>query len=199
MSRGFTLIELLVALALLALLGVLSVGVLDLGLQTRTRLESTTGATREINAALQSLRRLIEQAVPPDRQSSRDGPPPLSGRRDGLDLLSRPPGVAAAPPQHLRLTLQEGNLSVERLPMPDRLGNEGRAGARNGLPRVLLRDVEGFELNYFGAAEEGEPVQWLTEWHRPQALPQRIRLHLRIDGQTLPALIVLPRRQSLLR
>ncbi len=197
MRNGFTLIELLVALALLAGLGVLTLQVLGLGLETRSRVVLSANETRRAAIALETVRRLIEQVQPPDRQRGGERPATLRGEADRITLLTRVSTSDDPRPRHGRLWLEAGHLVLDHAPGSGarRIAGQGGETART----VLLRDVEGLDIAYYGRREADEAPAWHRDWPGAAGLPAQVRLELVHAGRRWPALIAAPRRQSLLR
>jgi general secretion pathway protein J len=197
-ERGFTLIELLVALTLLGLLMVALFG----GLQLGARAWETTGERLEDTARLQLvqdfLRLRISEAYPLET-ADEAGPPGLAftGEPDRLAFVTVLPRHLAAGLQVLtfRRVEQDGraHLLLTWRPLSPDDQDEAEAPARE---RILLHDVTGLELAYFGAASAREPPAWHGFWQGAALrLPELIRLRVTFpegDRRRWPDLVVRP-------
>jgi general secretion pathway protein J len=197
-AHGFTLVELLVALTLLGLLMVALFG----GLQLGARAWETTGERLDDSARLQLvqdfLRTRISQAYPLEI-AGETGTPGLafSGAPDRLTFVTALPQHLAPGLHLLTLGLVERDDRAHLLLTwrPVAAGNEaeGEAAARE---RVLLHDVAGLELAYFGAAGSREPPAWYSFWDGAgMRQPELIRLRVTFpagDRRHWPDLVVRP-------
>jgi general secretion pathway protein J len=195
-ERGFTLIELLVALTLLGLLMVALFG----GLQLGARAWETTGERLEDTARLQLiqdfLRLRISEAYPLETADEAGSPGlAFTGEPDRLAFVTVLPRHLAAGLQLLTLGRVERDgrthlLLTWRPLSPD---DEAEAPARE---RILLHDIAGLELAYFGAAGAREQPAWRAFWQGAALrLPELIRLRVTFpanDRRRWPDLVVRP-------
>jgi general secretion pathway protein J len=189
-DAGFTLVEMLVSLSLLALAAVLMVE----GLGSSQRLwageAARTARGETIEAAQTTLRARLERLRP---VTLFDGSIPYADI-DGSDrqlLFIAPPADVERPSasRRYRLTLNgEGDLLLGAAPVDADAGDVYTE-------QVLLRDVGGLDISYYGADTTGAAPSWRTEWMRRVTPPALIRIRLALksgDRRFWPDLIVHP-------
>lgn len=201
-AHGFTLVELLVALTLLGLLMVALFG----GLQLGARAWETTGERLDDSARLQLvqdfLRTRMSQAYPLEIAGEAGAPGlAFSGAPDRLAFVTVLPQHLAPGLHLLTLALVERDdrvhllLTWRPLAPEDEAEIEAEGEAAAG-ERILLRDVTGLELAYFGAPGARAPPAWYSFWDAAVLrLPELIRLRVTFpagDRRHWPDLVVRP-------
>lgn len=198
-TSGFTLVELLVALTLLGLLMVALFGGLRLGARAWEVSGERLDDTSRLQVIHEFLRTRLSQAYPLEI-TGRTNEPRLAfrGRSDAVSFVTVLPEHLGAGLHRLTLQLVEREdrqhlaLFWSRFAATDGAdGNEPRAGER-----LLLHDVAGLELGYFGAFAPRAPPAWYESWHdAPLRLPRLIRVRVIFapgDRRSWPDLIVRP-------
>jgi type II secretion system protein J len=182
-TRGCTLVEMLVALAVLAVMGGLALGLFS-RLQGETRdLRRAAELTADLRALFQLLRQdlnsIVVRAVlgkaPLSAQAERRGEQEM----DRFGLLRQAPSRPGAPFPFQQVTYStqqeaDGSLSVIRTVNP-------LLGARYRGVLTLIKGVRAFRTRYLTAAGE-----WVSEW-APEtasrsALPRGVRVELELDS-----------------
>lgn len=199
-ARGFTLVELLVALTLLGLLMVALFG----GLQLGARAWETTGERLDDSARLQLvqdfLRTRISQTYPLETDGAAGSTGLVfSGAPDRLAFVTVLPQHLAPGLHLLALGLVERDDRLHLLLTWRPLAPENEAEDENGAAaseRILLHDIAGLELAYFGAVGATEPPAWYSSWDGTVLrLPELIRLRVSFpagDRRHWPDLVVRP-------
>lgn len=188
---GFTLLEIL---AVLAGLGILSLGLIQgarFGLQSWNRQRRASDSVAELDATDVALRGLIERMEP----GTSPDPPDIAGSRHILSFITKLPTSAAGMPMHrIAATLLadgQGRLILRWAPSPH---------ARQILPvqpveTILLDGVDQLDISY----RSSDPASsWQSEWYEP-ALPSLIRIHLGFapnDLRRWPDLVAAPLREA---
>jgi len=195
---GFTLIELLVAMTLFGLLSVALVGGLRFGTRVWDRGHQQSAAFTEVEAVQDFLRQQLEQArlsigdlEQPDRSRGFDGE---SDRVEFLAPLPRYVGLGGLYRFRLSGEAEGGsqNLVLEwALYRPDRTEAPEDDTAR----RVLLEDIDGFTLRYYGTVQADDDPDWHEEWSAGTNLPRMIAIDLAFPDEDLrrwPAFVAAP-------
>ncbi len=224
-GRGFTLVELLIALAMVSLITVLLFSGLRLGSRSWDAVDASAERTGALRLAHGFLLRTLTQAraaslvydgamVPVfggDAQrleyaaplSEHVGVPGIyvlrlqvegSGDRRNLVLtrwLIHPEvleGTAEIPAwEPLK---EDSQMSLGSIP-PDQDAAAGAFGRT-----LLLEDVAGLEVSYFGVTEGESDPEWHDEWLEQATPPSLVRIHLTTSEQIWPDLIVALPTQS---
>ena len=189
-DAGFTLVEMLVSLSLLALAAVLMFEGLGASQRLWAGEAARTARGETIEAAQTTLRVRLTRLRP---VTQFDGSTPYADI-DGDDrrlLFIAPPADVERPSasRRYRLSLNgQGDLLLGAAPID--------AGAGDVYTdQVLLRDVEGLDISYYGADAMGAAPSWRTEWTRRVTPPQLVRVRLALksgDRRFWPDLIVHP-------
>lgn len=191
-DAGFTLVEMLVALALLALAatlmleGVGSAQRLWSGEAARTRRGETVAAAQSI------LRARIEQMRPATRFVGATAFADIDGRQRDLTFVAPPEDAAGAgAARRFRLSLSDRGDLV--------LGAAAASVDATSGPvytnQVLLHEVGGLDISYYGPDPSGGPAHWQSDWSRRASPPQAVRVALELKGgdtRVWPDLIVHP-------
>lgn len=195
-ASGFTLVELLVALTLLGLLMVALFGGLRLGARAWEVSGERLDDTSRLQVIHEFLRTRLSQAYPLEI-TDRTNEPRLAfrGRPDALSFVTLLPEHLGAGLHRLTLRLVERedrrHLALTWRPVAASDGDGPRSGER-----LLLHDIAGLELGYFGAFAPRAPPAWYESWQdAPMRLPRLIRVRVMFpagDGRSWPDLIVRP-------
>lgn len=204
-GAGFTLLELLVAVTLLGLLMAALFGGLRLGARVWETGETRLDAAARVQIVQDLIRQRLAQALPLEAvlPEGEDYQALFLGRVDSLRF-------ATLLPEHLGGGLALIELAIAEAPQ-ERADGEERADlvlrlrpfepAEEVVPetapeeRVLLEDVEAFELAYYGALGPDELPEWWEAWEGQIDLPQLVMMHVRFaedDPRRWPELVVHP-------
>jgi general secretion pathway protein J len=194
---GFTLVELLVAFALFALISVIMAGGLRFGVRAWEAGRERADPTNEVELAQTLLRRELGQAAV--QLDEADGDRAFTGFENSLTFTGPLPAAAAAgqPYAFTLLATSEGDrkdLTLQWRPATAALA----AGGGDQSAAVLLQDIAGFELAYFGSSASNEPPFWSSRWSGQFGLPRLVRLRVVFspgDRRLWPDLFVAPRHE----
>lgn len=190
-DAGFTLVEMLVSLALLGLAAVLMLEGLGSGQRLWAGEAARTVRGETIEAAQAALRARIEQLRPVTRFDASTAFADIDGGERQLVFIA-PPADAERPAavRRYRLTLSDRGELL--------LGSAAQVDAGGGVvysDQVLLRDVGGLDISYFGPDPAGGAAQWRSAWTRRATPPELVRIRLALgpgDRRVWPELIVHP-------
>ena len=184
---GFTLLEMLVATTLLGLLSLVLYGALQFGLRSWQRTEEVSvlaNTVRQVQGLLTAdLTRAYPEVI---RTNPTRMPVDFEGTRSRIRYLTASSRVAGAL-DHVTIGVPMGSKVLTRIAALE-LGAGSRVDSK-----VLLKHVEGFEISYFGAAEEDKTPRWQDTWHDRESMPLLVRIRARLaGGETWPDLVVAP-------
>jgi len=199
-ERGFTLLELLVAITLLGVLMAALFGALRLGTRVWETGEARLDASARVQVVQDFLRQQLSQTAPlaefaGDSQAS--GTMLFDGAREGLRFVSLLPEHLGAGTNLVEVALREPRRSgrptdlvirIRRLDLPDDLQTDSDTEER-----VLIENIAGLELAYFGSERPDAEPTWWQEWEDQPSLPQLVRMRVDFpdgDGRRWPELIV---------
>lgn len=203
-EQGFTLLELLVAVTLLGMLMAALFGGLRLGARVWETADERLDASMRTQVVQDFVRqRLTEmlplETIPPELAEEAVYEPAFVGTVEAVRFATPLPENLGSGIYLMELALAEGgnvdgtgNLVLRWRPLePD------SPGALEIVPeeRVLIENIEGFELSYFGAVDTAQPPGWWQAWEGYAELPRLIRLRLGFpenDPRAWPELIVRP-------
>ena len=190
-DAGFTLVEILVAMTLLAL----AAGMMFEGLGSGQRLwageAARTARGESVEAAQTALRARIEQLRPVTRFAGSAIYADVDGADRRLAFIA-PPAAAQRPAAARRYQLalsEQGDLVLGSEPLVD-----AGVGA-DYTDEVLLRDVGGLDISYYGPDPKGGAPQWRSDWTHRATPPQLVKIKLTFrsgDRRVWPELIVHP-------
>lgn len=189
-EAGYTIIELLVSLFILSLMTGLLFSSVGVGQRAWDRAAQREAGADGVAAAERTIRERLEGLVPVTEYASRPYAD-MEGQADKLFFFG--PAASAERPNAItvyRLSLSTGSelvlSSVSDLsPTPERARRD----------EILLRNVAGLELAYFGAAPPDNIRRWRDRWVQQPAPPELIRLRIRLadgDRWTVPEMLVRP-------
>jgi general secretion pathway protein J len=189
---GFTLIEMLVALTLLTL----AAGLMFEGLGSGQRLwageAARTARGESVEAAQATLRARLEQLRPATRYAGAAIFVDIDGSDRRLAFIA-PPADAQRPAAARRYQLilnEAGELVLSSAP-----GQVDAADGADYTDQVLLRDVGGLDISYYGPDASGGAAQWRSDWSQRATPPQLVKVALAFrpgDRRVWPELIVHP-------
>jgi general secretion pathway protein J len=196
---GFTLLELLIAITLLGLLMAGLLGGLRLGARAWDRSADRLDESGRLLAVHGFLTDRLSNAMPIYVQGAESGDAlAFAGEADRLTLVTTLPDQLG-PGLHtitLGLAGDEPGRDLVMAWQPFRLDENGLEMAiAGGGRRVLLNDVAGLTLGYFGAPDPGAEPTWHEVWQGEELLPTLIRLELDLGEDSprrFPDLIVRP-------
>ncbi len=191
-ARGFTLIEVVIALAILSMMMVAVVSSLRTFANTKIALERMTGRVDEIRLVSGFLRRSIEGAIPAvrhgvDVQAITFGGGQttyFSGAPSELTWVAPIAGGYSFGGAFLLQLRRENEQLVLRW-QPYK-ANAENVTWDNLRPRVLLEDVEAFELAYRPSYED----DWEREWDGAIKNPVSVRANIKAGGRFWPELVM---------
>jgi hypothetical protein len=166
--------------------------------------EARLDASARVQIIQDFLRQRITTAIPLDLPSpDRRLPPEPAFAGDSYVLR-----FAGSMPDHLGAGLYLMELAVAEAEDGDRAGDlvlrwqplelgepDPDAPPPEPEQRVLLEDVEGIDLAYFGALDPREPPAWWPQWLEQDLFPGLVRVQVRFptgDLRRWPELIVRP-------
>lgn len=168
-QAGFTLVELLVALAVTALITGFILGGFDLSRRAWAISRDRAGA-EEVDAGMMRLRDLLTRTMPAATidESDRIARVLFEGHPDSLTFVTLSEANAfPGGPMRVRLAWSDGAPATPGARALILRTAVFRANPRlvvDAEPVILVRDVVGLSLRYFGVADIGKPPQWLTDW-----------------------------------
>ncbi len=207
-DAGFTLVEMLVSLTLLALAAVLMLEGLGSGQRLWAGQAARTARGESIEAAEAILRTRIEGLRPTTRFESANAYADIDGGQRQLVFLANP-AEADRPSAARRYRLMvgdRGELLLGSAPAPPVEARPGvvRSGAARSVDaslepdytdQLLLRDVGGLDISYYGPDPDGGAPHWQADWSRRASPPELVRIRVALkdgDGRVWPELIVHP-------
>ena len=202
-GHGFTLVELLAAMTLLALLLTAAFAGLRLGVRVWEAADARLDQIARVQIVQSFLRRCLTEALP--MQGRRNGRAEAAGLRPLFRGTARavrfagllPEGLGAGPYLlELAIGASSGFAGHRDLVLRWRpLDPPDRAGMLDTGERVLIENISGLELAYFGALDPKQPPEWQRRWEGRSDLPLLVRLRARFpagDDRPWPELIVRP-------
>ena len=203
-AQGFTLVELLVGLTLMALLSVILFGGLRFGIRAWEAGGVHIEQASRVEMVQNLLRRQVSQARLPPQAADAGPVAPFVGAAESLVFIAPLPVHRGIGGSHLfRLTHRENggrsdlalawHLYRPELPLTGELTEPNQEA-------ILMEDIVGIELAYYGAAGPEQPMQWWNTWDGASGLPQLVRLRVEFppgDQRRWPDLIIRVLRSSI--
>jgi general secretion pathway protein J len=203
-EHGFTLLELLAAITLLGLLMAVLFGGLRLGARVWETADARLDASSRIQIVQDFIRQRLAETLPlealaPEPAQEGGFAPLFQGTPQAVRFAGLLPEHLGAGLYLMDLVLADsgkadgsGNLVLRWRPFD--LYDETREEVEPE-ERVLVENIEGLELAYFGTNNPEQPPEWREGWERQPELPRliRIRVHFAEDDERQwPELIVRP-------
>lgn len=193
-ESGFTLAELLIAIAVSAVV----LGMVAGGIRLATRVNAAS-ASLERSAALAAARHTLEECIEgalPVSQVDRDGQIRLAfaGASDSIELV-----CSMGEPRHLLLRIRSGQGGRDLVLAAASFSQH--AGERTTSTHLLVEDIAGLSIRYFGEELDGQGARWRDAWSgEGDGLPALVGLSIGFAGgdrRRWPELIVRPRAEPL--
>lgn len=191
-ARGFTLLEVIVALTLLSMMMVATIAAMRSFGNTKVTLEQVTNRADEIRVVSEFLRNTVGAAMPLMREGVID------------DTLEDAAGFGAyfwGGPEHLvwvsrlvagadlggafvmQMTYRDDKLGIQWHPY---VSSVEALNWEDVESRILLDDVEEFELGYLSAFGN----EWVDEWTGVGFNPVAVRINIKSRGKYWPELVM---------
>ncbi len=193
-NAGFTLIEVLIAMTMLSLMVVLLFSSLTIGAKSWEQGEKKIADVNEIAVVQQFFNHHLAHATPQwnDFNPEKDRVFSFQGKKQSLQF------VAAFPASAERAGLQLFNLELKKKDKQHFVDvtltpffplSEGEDWFEDSVE--LVRNVQNFELSYFGLNDETGELVWQNEWLNKEQQPRLVKILLELDdGRYLPEMIV---------
>ena len=193
-NAGFTLIEVLIAMTMLSLMVVLLFSSLTIGAKSWEQGENKIADVNEIAIVQQFFNHHLAHATPQwnDFNPEKDRVFSFQGKKQSLQF------VAAFPASAERAGLQLFNLELKKKDKQHFVDvtltpffplSEGEDWFEDSVE--LVRNVQNFELSYFGLNDETGELVWQNEWLNKEQQPRLVKILLELDdGRYLPEMIV---------
>ena len=203
-AHGFTLLELLAAIMLLGLLMAVLFGGLRLGARVWETADARLDASTRIQIVQDFVRQRLAAALPlealaPEQVQGSDFAPLFQGTAQTLRFAGLMPENLGAGLYLMELVVvdsdePDGGADLVLRWRPFDLYDQTVAQVEPE-ERVLVENIEGMELAYFGTNNPEQPPEWRQGWENQPELPRLIRLRVRFaenDEREWPELIVRP-------
>lgn len=200
-DNGFTLIEMLVSLALMSLLALMLCAALASATMLVARSRVQSAELDRVIIAQSLLRDRIARMSAVIRLDSAEPVVDVRGTDSELRFHA-PPAANAAPAtiQRNRLDIdRNGQLVLYTLPELDDRINADAVEVIGWKPFVLLRNVAGMSISYFGEDPYSGDRRWQNRWYDRAQPPDLIRIRIAFhpgDRRFWPDLIIRPRTTS---
>ena len=193
-NAGFTLIEVLIAMTMLSLMVVLLFSSLTIGAKSWEQGEKKIADVNEIAVVQQFFNHHLAHATPQwnDFDPEKDRVFSFQGKKQSLQF------VAAFPASAERAGLQLFNLELKKKDKQHFINvtltpffplAEGNEWFQDDVE--LVKNVQRFELSYFGLNDETGELVWQNEWLNKEQQPRLVKILLELDdGRYLPEMIV---------
>lgn len=190
---GFTLLEVLAAMVLLALL------LLGVYAGVRSATHTVQAGTLKIEqldairSAQQFLRRELAQALAqPIGHDDNGNGIFFVGAADEMRFVAPLPGyLGRLGPQLIQLKLVKGAKGKQLVASLAELPPDGSAPKPLGDPQVLVDGISDGSFSYRGVNQQGEPMDWQSDWHAPGTMPNLVTIKLALrHGRVWPMLSV---------
>ena len=191
-EAGFTLVEMLVSLTLLAMAAALMLEGLGSGQRLWAGEAARTARGETIEAAQSLLRTRIEGLRPTTRFDATTAYADVDGAKGQLVFVAAPgdPDQPAAARRYRLALGDRGDLLFGAAP-----AQVDASAAPAYTDQVLMRDVEGLDISYYGPDPSGAAPHWQADWSRRASPPELVRIRLALkdgDRRVWPDLIIHP-------
>ena len=195
-QSGFTLLELLVAITLFSMLSVMMYGGLQFGTRVWERRSEASGKQSDVLTVQDVLRREISQAVTLYYRDRRQQTAvAFAGTERELVFGGPVPEALGKGGRHLiKLHLDRGtvgdNLMLVWQPFISEVSE--LTFGENAETEVLLDDVAGLTISYFGRPNQTAPARWSRQWQSKTELPELVKIEvafLEDDPRIWPELV----------
>ncbi|WP_027469398.1 type II secretion system minor pseudopilin GspJ [Deefgea rivuli] len=170
---GFTLLEVLVALAIFAIMSLITYRGVNMVIDTRTAVVSETAYWRELTLAFERMESDLSQLVPrPWTDASGKIQPPLRSVSNpdasvGLEFIRFDADRA---PLHGIYQCRQRSLILKLFPKPD------IAAGELAISHELLKNLSRCEIDFLDSKN-----QWRPQWNEAASRPRAIRIRLAVD------------------
>lgn len=198
-DKGFTLLEVLVALVLISFLLIMLYGSLYAGARNWRVGEVRAQENDDKRLILSFIRQVTGETMPIFRVDGQDARLMFRGDNSSLQFVSRLPAHHAGSGIYwLKLEEEHGELLLRYRPLVENKAmfeEDVFAGAEH---ISLLRDIETFDMDFFGRdTPEAEPA-WHDEWESRKLLPELIRLSIHTyKPDSWPPMVIAVRTHAL--
>lgn len=191
-AKGFTLIEVMVALTLLSLIMVATIAALRTFGNTKVTLERVTNRVDEIRVVSGFLRNTVGAAMPVMREGAIDDTLEDTAGfgtyfwGDSTHLVWVSPlvaGTSLGGTFVMQMTYRDDKLEIQWHPYVSSVEALHWGDVES---RVLLDDVDEFELAYLSAFGD----EWVDEWAGIGANPVAVRMNIKSHGKYWPELVM---------
>lgn len=191
-AKGFTLVEVMVALTLLSLIMVATIAAMRTFGNTKATIQQVTNRVDEVRVVSGFLRNTLGGALPVVRagafgdsfeQVASTGTYFWGGPSEIMWVAPLIAGANLGGAFVMRMAYVDGRLELKWHPYEATVGAYSWGELE---PRVLLDDVEAFELGYL--PEYG--AEWLQEWPGSESMPVLVRLTMKSRERYWPELVV---------
>ncbi len=179
-QSGFTLLELLVAITLFSMLSVMMYGGLQFGTRVWERQSEASGIQSDVLTVQDVLRREISQAVTLFYRDRRQQTAVVFAGTEQELIFGGPVPEA----------LGEGGRHLIKLHLDQKAGGENLVlvwqsfvseasdltFGENAETEVLLDDVAGLSISYFGRPNQTAPARWSRQWQSRTELPELVKI-----------------------
>ena len=190
-SAGYALIEMLAALLIIGLTSALMVSGLGASRRVWEKLDAANSMGNLIAGTQLLLRDRVERIFPATRYDKIPSYADFDGVADKMMFLSSPRDVAAPSvlQRYLLSVAPNGDLVLSSL---SDLAPDPKAPPSN---LVLLHNVQGLDIAYFGVAPPDNRPAWRFAWEQRPSSPQLIRIRVQFapqDPRVWPELLIKP-------
>ena len=196
-ARGFTLLELLVAITLFSMLSLMMYGGLSFGARAWERTGQADARQSQVQIVQSLLRRGLSQVRLAEYGANRRRPAlAFEGGRDRLVFVGPMPAHLGLGGDFLIGLEAEGPPGEKALILRWEVFREDRRNldfTDAAEQEILLRGLEAFRLEYFGAEAQDLDPQWRREWRNQEELPRLVRAEVDFgpdDRRLWPEMVV---------
>jgi general secretion pathway protein J len=196
-DAGFTLVEMLVALTLFSVLAIALFDNVSGGLKVFQIGSTRADHTERSLVAQNLLRRMIRDTYPLFLQNDKNyAHVDFVGTKESITFLGNAPLVIGRGGRYrfnLFLDRHGGQTDLVLTSVPEL---EARDDKKVLVKTLLIDDIAGLSLSYFGATTAGRNARWRDQWVEESELPKLVRIRLEFrsgDTRSWPELVISPR------